>query len=120
MAISMLESQLSLLNLSLQYPDTLIPKNRDAMVVSPFVWSDEFTKQDLITLISGIFEVGSVKNLSTGDNATYKSLVTGFEIFFNVKLPQAYKKRGAALGRTFKTVAFLERMIRAITDKNQR
>lgn len=117
-AKSLLESQMNLLTLSLQYPNTFVPKSTQTLV-SPFLWSPKFTKRDLIEIIVALDHLGAVEN-KTGGRATYRSIVTAFELMFNVNLSKSYNKREEVLNRKIKTTDFLSKMQEAIIERSQK
>lgn len=117
-AVNFIDSQINLLNLSLQYPNTFNRTNK-TNIVSPFQWSDQFTKTDLIEIITALDAIGAVES-KNGGRASYRELVTGFELLFNVSLANAYNKRGDVLNRKIRTVNFLKRMMNALIEKSQK
>ena len=112
------ESQINLLNLSLQYPKSFEKPNRDK-IVSPFRWSDKFTKNDMIELIAALDASGAVESRN-GGKASFRELVTGFELLFNVNLSNAYNKRDEVLSRKIKTTNFLKQLTDALIEKSQK
>lgn len=118
-AIFFLESQRNLLNLSLEYPNTLNGNHR-TINVSPFKWSDKFSKQDLIELLTGLDLLGAVEDGSSGGKASFKSLVAGMELLFNIELPKSYRKREELLNRKIKTTNFIEKLKAVVIEKSQR
>lgn len=113
-----IESQINLLNLSLQYPNSFEKPNR-TKVVSPFQLSDEYTKNDLIELISAL-DAARVAEHKNGGSASFRELVTGFELLFNVSLANAYNKRGEVLNRKIKTTNFLNVLTKSLIEKSQK
>lgn len=114
----LVDSQINLLKLSLDYPH-MFEQSDKAQIVSPFQWSSNYTKNDLIEIISALDAVGAVES-KNGEKISFRELVTGFELLFNVSLNKPYNKREEVLNRKTRTVDFLKRLTRALIDRSQK
>lgn len=80
-------------------------------------WSSEFTKRDLVELLSALEYLGPILN-AVGKYAPFSVLVAFAEKTLNVSLPNAYKIREEVLNRKTKSTDFLERLIDALIEKS--
>ena len=80
-------------------------------------WSSEFSKRDLVELLSALEYLGPILN-AVGKYAPFSVLVTFAEKTLNVSLPNAYKIREEVLNRKRKSTDFLERLIEALIERS--
>ncbi len=83
---------------------------------SPLYWSSDFSKRDLVELISALCEIEAIDD-SRGNPISYAAAVRSFESLFNISLGNAHHERNRVLSRKFKTGELFEQMSRALFDK---
>lgn len=109
------ESELNLLNERIIHPSLFqLPRNND---IPDLFWSSEFSKRDLVELLSALEYLGPILN-AVGKYAPFSVLVTFAEKTLNVSLPNAYKIREEVLNRKRKSTDFLERLIEALIERS--
>ena len=109
------ESELSLLNERVVHPSLFQPPRKND--IPDLFWSSEFTKRDLVELLSALEYLGPILN-AVGKYAPFSVLVAFAEKTLNVSLPNAYKIREEVLNRKTKSTDFLERLIDALIEKS--
>ena len=109
------ESELSLLNERIVHPSLFQPPRKND--IPDLFWSSEFTKRDLVELLSALEYLGPILN-AVGKYAPFSVLVTFAERTLNISLPNAYKIREEVLTRKTKSTDFLERLIEALIEKS--
>ena len=109
------ESELSLLNERIVHPSLFQPPRKND--IPDLFWSSEFTKRDLVELLSALEYLGPILN-AVGKYAPFSVLVTFAERTLNISLPNAYKIREEVLNRKTKSTDFLERLIEALIEKS--
>lgn len=120
--MALLESHLHILEMEVQFPvNVKCPPEgyKDAEPVSNLKWSDNFTKRDLIELITALDQLGAVQ-MSTGDTASFKTIVSAFEVFFNVTLNYPHQQREDIVARKIKTTHFIGKMANAVVERSQK
>ena len=110
-----LESELMLLNERVVHPSLFQPPRKND--IPDLFWSSEFTKRDLVELLSALEYLGSILN-AVGKYAPFSVLVAFAEKTLNISLPNAYKIREEVLNRKTKSTDFLERLIDALIEKS--
>lgn len=111
------ESELRLLHERIEHPTLFQPSLRND--IPDLHWSSEFTKRDLIELLSALEYLGPILN-TFGKYAPFSVLVAFAEKTLNVSLPNAYKIREEVLNRKTKSTDFLERLIEALIEKSMK
>lgn len=109
------ESELCLLNERVVHPSLFQPPRKND--IPDLFWSSEFTKRDLVELLSALEYLGPILN-AVGKYAPFSVLVAFAEKTLNVSLPNAYKIREEVLNRKTKSTDFLERLIDALIEKS--
>lgn len=109
------ESELRLLHERIEHPTLFQPSLRND--IPDLHWSSEFTKRDLVELLSALEYLGPILN-TFGKYAPFSVLVAFAEKTLNVSLPNAYKIREEVLNRKTKSTDFLERLIEALIEKS--
>lgn len=110
-----IESELRLLHERIEHPTLFQPSLRND--IPDLHWSSEFTKRDLVELLSALEYLGPILN-TFGKYAPFSVLVAFAEKTLNVSLPNAYKIREEVLNRKTKSTDFLERLIEALIEKS--
>ena len=110
-----IESELRLLHERIEHPTLFQPSLRND--IPDLHWSSEFTKRDLVELLSALEYLGPILN-AMGKYAPFSVLVAFAEKTLNVSLPNAYKIREEVLNRKTKSTDFLERLIDALIEKS--
>lgn len=110
-----LESELMLLNERVMHPSLFQPPRKHD--IPDLFWSSEFTKRDLVELLSALEYLGPILN-AVGKYAPFSVLVAFAEKTLNISLPNAYKIREEVLNRKTKSTDFLERLIDALIEKS--
>lgn len=109
------ESELRLLNERVVHPSLFQPPRKND--IPDLFWSSEFTKRDLVELLSALEYLGPILN-AVGKYAPFSVLVAFAEKTLNISLPNAYKIREEVLNRKTKSTDFLERLIDALIEKS--
>ena len=109
------ESELRLLHERIEHLTLFQPSLRND--IPDLHWSSEFTKRDLVELLSALEYLGPILN-TFGKYAPFSVLVAFAEKTLNVSLPNAYKIREEVLNRKTKSTDFLERLIKALIEKS--
>ena len=109
------ESELRLLHERIEHPTLFQPSLRND--IPDLHWSSEFTKRDLVELLSALEYLGPILN-AFGKYAPFSVLVAFAEKTLNVSLPNAYKIREEVLNRKTKSTDFMERLIEALIEKS--
>lgn len=109
------ESELRLLNERIVHPSLFQPPRKND--IPDLFWSSEFTKRDLVELLSALEYLGPILN-AVGKYAPFSVLVAFAEKTLNISLPNAYKIREEVLNRKTKSTDFLERLIDALIEKS--
>lgn len=110
-----IESELRLLNDRIEHPTLFQTLHKND--ISDLFWSSEFSKRDLVELLSALEYLGPILN-AVGKYAPFSVLVTFAEKTLNVSLPNAYKIREEVLNRKRKSTDFLERLIEALIERS--
>nr|DAZ61845.1 MAG TPA: RteC protein [Caudoviricetes sp.] len=110
-----IESELRLLNERIAHPSLFQqPVTTD---IPELYWSTNFSKRDLVELLTGIEYLGPILN-AVGKTASFSMLVTIAEKTLHISLPNAYKIRDEVLNRKTKSADFLKRLIDALIEKS--
>lgn len=118
----LLESHLHILEMEVQFPvNVKCPPTypKDFEPISNLKWSENFTKRDLIELITALDHLGAVQ-MSTGDPASFKTIVSAFEVLFNVTLNYPHQQREDIVARKIKTTHFIGKMANAVVERSQK
>lgn len=110
-----IESELRLLNDRIEHPTLFQTLHKND--IPDLFWSSEFSKRDLVELLSALEYLGPILN-AVGKYAPFSVLVTFAEKTLNVSLPNAYKIREEVLNRKRKSTDFLERLIEALIERS--
>lgn len=120
--MSLLESHLHILEMEVQFPvNVKCPPQppKDFKPISNLKWSENFTKRDLIELITALDQLGAVQ-MCTGDPASFKTIVSAFEVLFNITLNYPHQQREDIIARKIKTTHFIGKMANAVVDRSQK
>lgn len=115
-ASKIVKAEQAILERSLVYP-SIIPKQTPTPNIPVLNWNKEFTKRDLIELITALEYIGAI-NDSTGRGVPFSLLVSISETMLNITLPNAYKIREEVLSRKTKPTDFLNRLVNALIDRS--
>lgn len=117
--MAIINSELELLNLKIQYPAPFQNK-KNSNPQSPLYLTDETNLVEIMELVSGLFLSKRVVNYA-GKEAPLTEIGRAFEHLFNIKFGDIHKKHESVICRQAnKRIEFLDILRKVITKENQK
>lgn len=116
--LAIINSELELLNLKIQYPNPFQNRNNNHPL-SPLHLTDETYLIEIMELVSGLFLSKRVVT-HTGTESPLTEIGRAFEHLFNIKLGDIHKKHESVIKRKpSKVTEFLDTLRKAISEESK-
>ena len=117
-ALAIINSELELLNLKIQYP-TPFQSRKNSNPSSPLYLTDETYLIEIMEIVSGLFLSKRVVTRS-GTEAPLTEIGRAFEYLFNIKLGDIHKKHESVIKRKpAKVTEFLDMLRKVIQEESK-
>lgn len=118
-ALAIINSELELLNLKIQYP-TPFQNRKNNYPSSPLYLTDETNLVEIMELVSGLFLSERVVS-HNGTKSPLTEIGRTFEWLFNIKFGDIHKKHESVICRQAnKRIEFLDMLRKAIIEESQK
>lgn len=116
--LAIINSELELLNLKIQYPSPF-QNRRNNLPVSPLYLTDKTYLVEIMELVSGLFLSDRVVT-HNGTKSPLTEIGRAFEYLFNIKLGDIHKKHESVISRKpSKVTEFLDMLRKAIQEESK-
>lgn len=116
--LAIINSELELLNLKIQYPSPFQIR-RNNLPVSPLYLTDKTYLVEIMELVSGLFLSDRVVT-HNGTKSPLTEIGRAFEYLFNIKLGDIHKKHESVISRKLsKVTEFLDMLRKAIQEESK-
>lgn len=117
-AIELIKTEIRILSLRIQYPEQF-QKHKNTQLFSTFYLTDETTLINIMELVSSLFLSKRII-YNNGAPVPLSVITKSFEVLFNIKLGDCYKKHESVISRKpIKLTEFLDELRKHIIEERE-